>query len=325
MAKKTNNKQSKKNNKAEDVIIGINNKKRKVVKKNKKNKKKEIYHKIVLAVIKWIILIALLIGSVLFFLSTPLFNIEEITVLNNSKISTDTINELAGLKLGENIYKLSKSQIEKNIKTNPYIESVKIKRKLPSKVEITVQERQATYVLEIGNGFMAINNQGYMLEIEQEEKGLPVLTGISTKVENIIEGQRIVEEDLGRLEIVLKIMDSISLNGITEKVTEIDISNKQDYKLTFEEEGKIAHLGDASEISTRVWRLKAILQQEKGKNGEIFINGEIRKKQFILQGKTIINERRIFSMIKERKQIAITLRNYGYVINMWNSNSIKYN
>jgi len=276
MPKKTSKKQSKKNNKSDNIIIGVNNKKKKATTNKKKSKRNETYHRIVLAVIKWIILIVLLIGAIIFFLSTPLFNITNISIINNNKISADTIYELSGLQIGNNIYKLSKKQIQQNIKQNPYIESVQIKRKLPSEVEISVQERQATYLLEIGNGFMAINNQGYMLEIE-EANGLPILTGFLTKTENIIEGQRMEEEDLERLETVLKIMDSISLNGITEKVTKIDISSKQDYKLTFEEEGKTAYLGDASDISTRIWRLKAILQQEKGKNGEIFINGEIRK------------------------------------------------
>lgn len=283
MAKKVNNnqknsKQSKKNNLEENIIIGVNNKKKKKATTKKKNKNNDTYHRVVLAIVKWIILIALLIGAILFLLSTPLFNITNITIINNSNISADTIQELSGLQIGTNIYKLSKKQIEENIKNNPYIEKVQIKRKLPSEIEISVQERQATYLLEIGNGYMAINNQGYMLEIVEETNGLPLLTGFSTKTENMIEGQRMEEEDLERLETVLKIMDSISLNGITEKVTKIDISNKQNYQLTFEEEGKIAYLGDASDISTRIWRLKAIMQQEKGKNGEIFINGEIRKK-----------------------------------------------
>lgn len=283
MAKKENMREKNKNN-SEDIMIGVNNKKKKNTKyqQKKKNKKRnETYHKVVVAVIKWVILIILLIGAILFFLSTPLFNISKISIVNNSKISSDTIEELSGLQIGDNIYRLSKKQMEQNIKQNPYIENVEIKRKLPSEIEILVKERQATYVLEIGNGFMSINNQGYMLELEETAEGLPIITGFSSKVENIIEGQRLNEEDLSRLETVLKIMDSINVNGITEKVTRIDISNKQNYSLTFEEEAKVVYLGDASDISTRILYLKAILGQEKGKSGEIFISGDTRKKQSI--------------------------------------------
>lgn len=274
---KKKDKKDKKKSKAEEVIIGVNTKKRTKTNQKKAKKKNEAYHRIVLAMIKWIILIVLLVGAILFFLSTPIFNISQISITGNSKVSTDTIEELSQMKLGDNIYRLSKNQIQKNIKENPYIENIEIKRKLPSELQIIVKERQATYLLEMGGGFMSMNNQGYLLEKETEANGLPILVGVSTKMENWIEGQRLEEEDLIRLETVLKIMDSINVKGITEKVSKIDMTNKQNYTLLFEEEGKTVYLGDASDISTRILRLKAILGQTKGETGEIFINGDTRK------------------------------------------------
>lgn len=278
MPKKSNTKtKSKKIDLDKEVIIGMNQKKKNVVKKKSKKKTKNTKrNKIIKSIIKWVILIAILIGSILFFFSTPLFNIAEIKIQNNSKISTDTIEQLSGLKIGNNLYELSKNQIITNIKENPYIESVEVKRKLPNCIEIYVKERQATYMIQLGNGFMTINNQGYMLELEAENIGLPIITGFSTKSENMIEGNRLNEEDLERLETVLKIMDSINVNGIVEKVTYIDVSNKQNYTLIFEEEQKTVYLGDATDISTRIYKLKNILLKEKGKPGEIFINSDTK-------------------------------------------------
>ena len=262
----------------DEIIIGINDKKKKKAKSKKEKKQKNTkITQMIKSIIKWCILIAILIVAILFFISTPLFNITQITVKNNNKISSDTIESISGLNTGENIYKLSKKEIINNIKKNPYIESVEIKRKLPGSIEIYVKERQATYVIEVGTGFMTINNQGYMLELEQENTGMTVITGFSTKQEEIIEGRRLNEADLSKLETVLKIMDSINVNGITEKVTEINVSNKQNYTLVFGEEQKTAYLGDASDISTRVFKLKNILIKEKGKVGEIFINGDTEK------------------------------------------------
>jgi len=128
----------------------------------------------------------------------------------------------------------------------------------------------------VGNGYITSNNQGYMLELEQENIGLPVITGFCTKQEEMVEGNRLNEDDLNKLETVLKIIDSINVNGITEKVTNINVSNKQNYTITFEEEQKTVYLGDASDISTRIVKLKNILIEEKGKSGEIFINGDAK-------------------------------------------------
>ena len=278
MPKKSNTKtKSKKIDLDKEVIIGMNQKKKNVVKKKSKKKtKNKKSNKLIKSIIKWVILIAILIGSILFFFSTPLFNISEIKIQNNSKISTDTIEQLSGLKIGNNLYELSKNQIITNIKQNPYIESVEVKRKLPNCIEIYVKERQATYMLQLGNGFMTINNQGYMLELEAENIGLPIITGFSIKSEDMIEGKRLYDDDLEKLETVLKIMDSINVNGIVEKVTSIDVSNKQNYTLVFDEEQKTAYLGDASDISTRIYKLKNILLKEKGKPGEIFINSDTK-------------------------------------------------
>lgn len=260
-----------------ELIIGMNQKKKKNATNKKRQKTKNAKkQKIIKKIIKWCILITALICSILFFFSTPLFNITQITVQNNTKISSDTIEQLSGIKIGDNLYKLSKKQIISNIKQNPYVESVQVKRMLPNSVEIIIKERQATYVLEVGNGYMTINNQGYMLELEADNTGLPIINGFSTEKENVVEGKRLNEEDLTKLGTVLKIIDSINVNGITEKVTSIDVSSKQNYTLIFEEEQKTVYLGDASDISTRIFKLKNILLKEKGKVGEIFINGDTK-------------------------------------------------
>ena len=64
----------------------------------------------------------------------------------------------------QNIFNFSTSQVKNNIKQNAYIESVEISRRFPDKVEISVEERVATFVLAIGNAYAYINNQGYILE-----------------------------------------------------------------------------------------------------------------------------------------------------------------
>lgn len=39
--------------------------------------------------------------------------------------------------------------------------------------------------------------------------------------------------------------------------------------------GKTVYLGDASDINTRILYLKGILEEEKGSEGEVIINGEL--------------------------------------------------
>ena len=65
------------------------------------------------------------------------------------------------------------------------------------------------------------------------------------------------------------------LNG---KVTSIDITNKNEYSIYLEQEKKTIHLGDSSNLSNKMLYVVAILEQEKDKEGEIFVNGDLNNK-----------------------------------------------
>lgn len=271
---KIKNKAKKDNKKNKDKSKKNQNIKKK---NNKKKQKKEKRNKIILNFIKWFFLIGALIGSIIFFMLSPLFNIQTINVLNNDKISTEKILSLAGIELGENTYKINKKLIKDNVKQNAYIESISITRKLPNILNIIVKEREATYMLEIGAGYAYINNQGYILEINSQKINTPIITGITTIVEDVKEGNRLYVQDLEKLGKVLEIYESAATNQINDLITKIDISNKQDYILLLEQEQKKVHLGDCSDIDTRILYLKKILELEKGKSGEVFINGDLSK------------------------------------------------
>lgn len=70
--------------------------------------------------LKIVIIIGLISGGIIFALVSPIFNISNITVAQNNKVTTDTIVSLSTLKNGENIFKFYNKYIENKIKENPY-------------------------------------------------------------------------------------------------------------------------------------------------------------------------------------------------------------
>ena len=154
---------------------------------------------------------------------------------------------------------------------NSYIENIKIHRKLPNTIEIEVEERVAKYSIDYMGKYAYINTQGYILEISEDSKGLPIIQGITTKEEEVVPGNRLNNEDLSSLEEVIKITNSASENGLDGKVTSIDISDKNEYILYIEEEKKKVHLGDATNLSNKMLYVVAIMEQESGNEGDIYI------------------------------------------------------
>lgn len=262
--------------------------------KNKQNAKKKLTKqqqmaikkkKAILKIVKVLTLIIVIIGVSIYVALSPLFNIKEINVTGNSKLSKEEIISLSELKTDENTFKVSKKNIKNKVKANAYIKNVKIRRKLPDKVEIIVVERVATYMIPFANSYIYINNQGYMLEITSQKAEMPAIVGISTPEEELHEGQRLISEDLVKLGEVLQIMESANANELVDLITKIDISNRQDYILTLEKEKKAIHLGDVSNLSTKMAYVKKILNDEKGVEGEILVNTDLTNKGAVFREK----------------------------------------
>lgn len=262
--------------------------------KNKQNAKKKLTKqqqiaikkkKAILKIVKVLTLIIVIIGVSIYVALSPLFNIKEINVTGNSKLSKEEIISLSELKTDENTFKVSKKNIKNKVKANAYIENVKIRRKLPDKVEIIVVERVATYMIPFANSYIYINNQGYMLEITSQKAEMPAIVGISTPEEELHEGQRLISGDLVKLGEVLQIMESANANELVDLITKIDISNRQDYILTLEKEKKAIHLGDVSNLSTKMAYVKKILNDEKGVEGEILVNTDLTNKGAVFREK----------------------------------------
>ena len=140
-----------------ETVIGMTNKNNQKIKQKNQEKITKKQAKIlkkkkkIKRIIKTIILLALIIGGFCFALISPIFNVTEINVTGNEQISSDTIISLSQLEIGQNLFRFNRIKVSNEIKTNAYIENVKIQRKIPNKIEITIEERKSPYFQSPGN------------------------------------------------------------------------------------------------------------------------------------------------------------------------------
>lgn len=250
--------------------------------------KEEKRRRIKLAIIKWTSIVLIIIALLIAFALSPFFNIQKVNVkgakdVNNpedkGKVTSEEVINLAQIPPEQNIFRLNDKQIIENIKNgNTYVDDVKITKQLPNVIEITIKERVTRYIIEVGNGFAYIDFSGNILEISEEKPNLPVLTGYQTTIENIVDyknTRRLDENDLKSLDLAKLAYQACENNMIFEYITSVDISNPKDILFVLGGENKIAHLGNCSNANLRILYLKTMLQEEKGKDGEAFINGDI--------------------------------------------------
>lgn len=250
-------------------------KRRKLTKEEIKRKKRK---KKIKFIIKIVISLAIIIGGIIFAMTSPIFNINKIDVVNNAEVSSETIISLSELKLEKNIFKFKKSDVAEKIKENAYIEDVEIRRMLPNCIQIDVKERIPRYSVDFMGKYVYINTQGYLLEISEDSRGLPIIQGIVTPEEDVVLNKRLCKEDLEKLEDVIKIMDIAKENGLEDKITYIDIKDKSQYCIYMKDEDKKIYLGDKTNLSNKMIYVVALIEKEEGKAGEIFVNGDLNNK-----------------------------------------------
>jgi len=267
---KKNKSKTKKIDKEKKTKPKTKNKIKKINKKTNKKSRKSII------IIKWTTLIVLIILTIVLFLNSSLFNIREIEVENNSKISQEEIIKLSTLEKDVNMFKYSNRTIRNNIKTNAYIEDVKIKRSLNGYITLTVTERKPTFMLKFANSYVYINNQGYILELSETPLELPTIIGYKTIPDEIKEGNRLIVEDLEKLDDVIKIINSAKESSIFSMITSIDITDKNNYKIELASKSKTVQFGTATNINVKLLKIQEVLENEEGVAGEIYFQDSER-------------------------------------------------
>ena len=252
---------------------------KKMVKKKKADDKSARLKKMrkIKNLIKWTILIGIILAILIFLCTSELFNICEIEIIGNEQVSQNQILELSEIKIGDNIFLCNQIKTKNNLRNNPYVEEIKIIRKLPDKIQIQIAEKQKAYIIELNTGYAYIDNQGYVLEITDIKVEKPVLQGYSTIHEEILPGSRLCEQDIERLGDVLKIIKNSNEIQIQEKITAVNIENKNNYILSLQELKKVIYIGDKSNLANKMLYIRAMIEREEGKEGKIFVNGKLNE------------------------------------------------
>lgn len=133
------------------------------MKKKKKNKKK---------IILKILIIIIILGSLIFYFKN--MKIKNIYVTGNNTLKDQEIIELAGINNYPNLFQTSSRKIEKKIKLNPLIDSVKVKKTFLGKITINIKEYNLLLKNEIDNTIYLDNGQKIANDINII--GLPTLT-----------------------------------------------------------------------------------------------------------------------------------------------------
>jgi len=108
------------------------------------------------------------------------FQIENIEVEGEEKLSDEVILDWAKIPLGKSIFRLNLKAIEKKLESQPKIEKVIIKRLLPSRILIQIKERKPFVYLLYKEMLFEVGKEGVVIGKVEELQDLPVISGVSS-------------------------------------------------------------------------------------------------------------------------------------------------
>lgn len=201
---------------------------KKINKKTKKKKTNKRAKRVILLIFLFLIIgLAILGGSYLF--TDSKFNIKKIVIKNNKHYSSKEIIQIININDKTNIFKVTKYKLLNSLKQLPYIEDIKINRKLPNNMVITIKERTSKYLAhnkETGQ-YIRLSKDGIILEVvkraEAKENEMLVF-GIN--FDNDIKiGESIANLENKKLDFYMKVLKEYKKNKIEQEITSIKFKN----------------------------------------------------------------------------------------------------
>ena len=207
--------------------------------------------------------ILLTITAVLLVLRFAVFSVKEIQVIGNSRISAEDIIRISGIKTGSNILTLNEKNAEERILSDYRLEFRYIYRELPSRVVISVREREACCWLSYCGIIYKMDKNRMILEETENPNDKPdnlvEIEGLEVR-SNTMVGQYLNLGSELQQSIFTELFLEMKVLGCTAQIAEADISNTESILLVTRD-GYTVGLGNRENLHAKL-RSMQLVQKE---------------------------------------------------------------
>ena len=123
---------------------------------------------------------------------SDLLNVKEISVKGSLRTEEQKIIARCGLRPGMKLYSIKKDVVKSAVSADPWVKSVKLKRKLNGRVIIAIAEREPVALVNFGT-IMQVDDEGVLLPLPNGSVSLlPLVSGLRDTVDEA--GRRVIDK-----------------------------------------------------------------------------------------------------------------------------------
>ena len=210
-----------------------------------------------------------------FFLSSDFFYLKEIVINNNDKLNKEYVNKLLDVNKEKNIFLYDLKDLEEKVNSSPYIKNCNIKRKIPNKLVLEIEEKKIIGTLFNEKSYCYIDDKGNLIEKidDVDSKSIIINVNYSINKKNI----NFINNDK---EILLSLISNLEDNNIIKQIKSIDIRDKSEINMKCKS-GLTINFNKDDNIDKTIARLNEVLIDLQNKK-QYYGNVDLTYNKYIL-------------------------------------------
>ena len=236
--------------------------------RKKQNKKRKLKRGVRNFLITAGVVIAIAVIAVVLSL-TVFFNISAISISGSGTYSEEQIEQLCDINIGDNMFLVDENKCREKLTTGlPYIYDVKISRKLPDTIKISITEAEPAYIiLNDDKTYTILDDQLKVLENDAKEKAQGAVTIKNAIPVSNTAGQTIEFENEETLACIKSIVDAIKTVQLDD-VSVISSTDKNNNSVLYKNRITFV-LGNCQNLENKLYKALAACEELDKRNDKI--------------------------------------------------------
>lgn len=172
-----------------------------------------------------------------------LLAVNRVLVTGNQRLSLGEIDALIGDIRGESVLLVDLHHVEARLLDSPWVESVTVRRLLPSTVDVRIVERNPVAIARLGQQLYLVDDAGIIIDgygPSYSDFDLPIVDGMAAPAES---GGRAI--DPARAQLTARFLAALAGRPeLRRAVSQVDVSRERNVAVLLGDDPTLLYLGD---------------------------------------------------------------------------------
>jgi cell division protein FtsQ len=170
-----------------------------------------------------------------------MLQIDDIVVRGNGRLSNGEVLAVLGPLRGENIVMADLDAWRRRLMASPWVRDAAFRRSLPSKIEVTVTERQPIAIGRISGELYLVDERGTVIDLygpQYKDVDLPIVDGLAA----LEAGGAMLDE--ARADLAARLIASLQEDAaVAAQLSQVDVADVRNAKVILNDDPAIVFVG----------------------------------------------------------------------------------